>query len=238
MIEKTGTDIISKIISPALRLWLKSQVEEIETLELKITVDDGQILKGYIPQVYLATNRAIYQGLHLREIELKAENIKINLGQIIRGKALRLLEPVPVFGQLLLNATDLQASLISPLLSSGLTDLLCSLLEKSGIQEAYSLLRLYQISWQNITIDQEKFTINGTFKKSDHYTYFINIRSGLSLSSPQKLNLNPIYIEGLPEDLTIDRNQIEIDLGDLVEISQLSLGKGELSCIGQLIVKS
>jgi hypothetical protein len=235
---KTGTDIISRVLSPAIRLWLRSQVEEIESLDLKISGGDRQILSGYIPQISLATNRAIYQGLHLRQIELQAENIKINLGQIIRGKPLRLLEPIPVSGQLLLDETDLQASVISPLLSQGLTELVFALLEKSGISEPETQLESYQINWENIELSHEKFNLTGNLTHPNNNQTFLNISSGLALINPQKLYLNPITIEGLPEHLEININQLEIDLGDHVEIAELNLTKGQLSCIGQMIIQS
>jgi LmeA-like phospholipid-binding len=238
MITKSGSDIISKVLSPAICLWLRSQVEEIETLDLKISGGDRQILRGYIPQVSFATNKAIYQGIHLKQIELQAENIKINLGQILRGKPLRLLEPVPVSGQLLLDEVDLQASVISPLLSSGLTELVFALLEKSGIETPETELKSYQIKWENIEIHQEKFSLSGNLTDSNNNSKPLNIYSGLTLINPQKLHLNPIIIEGLPDHLEIKINELEIDLGDHVEIKELNLIKGQLSCMGQLIVQS
>jgi hypothetical protein len=238
MSTKIGTDIISKVLSPAIRVWLRSQVEEIETLDLKITGGDRQILSGYIPQIFLATNRAVYQGLHLRQIELQAENIYLNLGQIMRGKPLRLIEPVPVSGQLLLDEVDLQASVISPLLGSGLTELVFILLEKSGIQEPQTHLQSYKINWENIEINPEKFSLTGKLTDENNNSNPLNINSGLSLINSQKLHLSPIIIEGLPAHLEININEIEIDLGDHVEIAELNLSEGQISCIGQLIVRS
>ncbi len=238
MSTKSGTDIISKVLSPAICLWLRSQVEEIETLDLQINGGDRQILRGYIPQVFLATNKAIYQGLHLKHIELQAENIKINLGQIIRGKPLRLLEPVPISGQLRLDESDLQASVISPLLSGGLTELVFALLEKSGIETPQKELESSQIKWKNIEIKPKKFILTGNFTDVNNNINPLNIYSGLTLINPQKLHLNPIIIEGLPDHLEIKINELEIDLGNHVEIKELNLIEGQLSCIGQMIVQS
>ena len=56
--------MISKILSPALKLWLRTQVEQIENLEVKISSGNRQIVKGYIPSVFIASDCAVYQGLH------------------------------------------------------------------------------------------------------------------------------------------------------------------------------
>ena len=116
--------IISKILSPAVWLWLRSQVEQVSNLEVKISGSDRQILTGYIPRVFMCARHVVYQGLHLSQVQLVGENILTNLGQVLRGKPLQLLEPVPVSGELLLKESDLNASLQSPLLANALNDLL------------------------------------------------------------------------------------------------------------------
>ena len=80
------SNLISKILSPALRLWLRSQVEQAEELEIQIQGQDRQILRGYVPEVSLQTRRAIYQGLRLGQVLLQGENIHINIGQVVKGK--------------------------------------------------------------------------------------------------------------------------------------------------------
>ena len=106
-----STDLISKVLSPALRLWLRSQVESVAELNFSIQGKDRQILTGYIPSISLNSSRAVYQGLHLGEVELLGENIRINIGQVLKGKPLQLLEPIQVTGQVRLDQADLEASL-------------------------------------------------------------------------------------------------------------------------------
>jgi hypothetical protein len=123
-----GSRIISRLLPPAIRLWLHSQIDHIEGLEFAIDGKDRQILGGYLPGVNLFARQAIYRGLHISQAQLSATDIRVNLPQVLRGKALRLLQPFPVAGQVAMLAEDLQASLQSPLLGQGLRDVLAQLL--------------------------------------------------------------------------------------------------------------
>ncbi len=67
---------------PAVRLFLRTQVEQIEDLEMQLQGHDRQILRGYIPGVFLAVGKAIYQGLHLGKAQLRGE-IVASLSPII-----------------------------------------------------------------------------------------------------------------------------------------------------------
>ena len=89
-----NSKLISKLLSSAVKLYLRSQVTQVEDLQVKISGKNKQILKGYIPQVFLSCDRAIYQGLNLSQIELNGLDIAINLPEVIKKKPLRLLEPI------------------------------------------------------------------------------------------------------------------------------------------------
>ncbi|MEN9869231.1 MAG: hypothetical protein RLZZ171_214, partial [Cyanobacteriota bacterium] len=115
--------MIAKLLSSAVKLYLRSQVEAVEALQVKILGKSKQILQGYIPQVLLSCDRAVYQGLHLSQVQLNGRDIAVNLPEVIKRQPLKLLEAVFVEIQLRLDAHDLQASLDSALLQSGLSDL-------------------------------------------------------------------------------------------------------------------
>jgi LmeA-like phospholipid-binding len=231
---KTKTEIISKILSPALQLWLRSQVEHIEELEIKISGGNRDILRGYIPSVFLTTSRAIYQGLHLGQVEVKGENIKINLGQVMRGKPLRLLEPVFVSGKVLLEETHANASFTSPLLSGALTDLLVTLLEASGIANPIEILEAYQVSWEEVNLHIDRFILKGTLQDQQENLSPVVIRSGIALANSQTLRLHPFEIEAGLKFLNVSLNELEFDLGSEVEVEELSLLPGQLNCSGRL----
>ncbi|PSN75880.1 hypothetical protein C8B47_30265, partial [filamentous cyanobacterium CCP4] len=136
-----GSRIISRLLPPAIRLWLHSQLDHIEGLEFAIDGKDRQILGGYLPKVTLAAHQAVYQGLHVSQVAVSAADIRVNLPQVLRGKALRLLQPFPVDGQVSVLADDLRASLQSDLLGQGLRDVLRQLLAGAVTQQQVPLDR-------------------------------------------------------------------------------------------------
>jgi hypothetical protein len=124
-----GSRLISRLLPPAIRLWLHTQLDHLEGLDFRLEGGDRQILSGYVPQVRLAAQAAVYQGLQVSQVTVAASEIRINLGQVLRGKPLRLLQPFPVAGQICLSKDDLRASLLAPLLAQGLEDVLHRLMQ-------------------------------------------------------------------------------------------------------------
>jgi hypothetical protein len=230
------SQIISKVLSPAVQLWLRSQVEEVESLQFKIIGGDRQILSGHIPTVSVAASRAIYQGLHLSQLQLEGSSIRVNLGQILKGKPLRLLEPVPVAGQLLLQDSDLQASLQAPLLSTAVTEFLSTLLQSNQITNLVADLKEQQISWQQVNIAQDQLTLFGTLTDAVQQTTPIVIRAGLQLATPQVLKLNPFQIQISPTASPFNFDGFQVDLGSDVDLQEIALTPGQLLCRGRLTV--
>ncbi len=228
--------IISKILSPAIQMWLRSQVEQVESLQFKIVGGDRQILSGYIPKVSIAASRAVYQGLHLSQLQLEGTDIQVNLGQVIKGKPLRLLEPIPVAGQLLLQEQDLQTSLQAPLLSTALTELLSTFLTTNKIIDSANDLKEQQISWQQVNIDEGQLKLFGTLVHATGQTIPVVICAGLQLATPQVLRLNPLQIQLSPTSPSFNLDGFEIDLGSEVNLQELALTAGQLMCRGRLNV--
>ena len=235
---KKTSRIISKVLSPAAKVWLLGLVSSVQELSVKIEGSDRQILKGYIPKVFLAATGAVYQDLHLSDLRFTGENIRINLGQVLKGKPLQLLEPISVSGNLVETEADLQMSLSSSLLSTALTDLLGTLLEAAGTPNANATLKSYIIEWQSVTIGQanasDQITLTGTLTDPTGKIAPAIVRTGLQLASPYQLKLFPLHLE-VP-DPTGDITEFLIDLGTDVKIEQLAIAPGQLTCQGQLKV--
>lgn len=228
--------IISKVLSPAVQLWLRSQVEQVETLQFKITGGDRQILSGHIPKVSITASRAVYKGLHLSQLELEGTGIRVNLSQVIKGKPLRLLEPIPVEGQIGILASDLAASLQAPMLSNAVSEFLSTLLKSDGITTLADDLKDRQISWQKVDIEEGQLTVFGTLTDALLQTTPVVIRAGLELANPQILRLNPLQIQLLPTSAPLILDNFQVDLGSQVNLQELALTPGQLLCRGRLTV--
>jgi hypothetical protein len=227
--------MIDKLLTKAIPFWLRTQAEAVEELKMEILGGDRKLLSGNIPQVSLSCSRAIYQGIHLRHIDITAKNIQINIGQVAKGKPLRLLEPVPITGNIVITAEDLGNSVESILLNQAFSDFLAAIWENVD-RPLEACLTNYAIEWQEIQLQTDKFVLRGTIEPTTGQICPIVLRSGLELSDHHTLHLSPLQIEAAPliENLTIQ--DFSVDLGDRVSIKELSLTEACLTCVGGLEV--
>ena len=219
---------ISQLLSPALKLFLRSQVERVSHLEVKISGSDRSFLKGNIPGVSISASQAVYQGLHIAQIQLVGEDIRTNLRSILKGEPLRLVEPVIVSGELLLEETGLNASLHSTLLSNALTELLHMLIPASQPLKG-------EVSWDKISVTPEQLILSGTLTSSSITTGLL-LRCGLQLLSSHELQLTQPQLQISPDVRLQKLENFPIDLGSQVDLQELTLHPGELVCRGSITV--
>ncbi|MGY6529533.1 MAG: LmeA family phospholipid-binding protein [Cyanobacterium sp.] len=233
------SEIISRFLAPAVKLWIRSQVESITQLDIIIDAGDKQILSGKINQINLTAKEANYQGIFINYASVFTENIAVNLGGILRGKPLKLLQPIFVAGNVITTNEELKKSLQSSLLIQGLTDMLKILLENEGIKNGEEIISKYQINWNDIIIDIQKIIIKGelidTINKSSS---LLSIISNIDVKDEQKLMLTNLQIEGMKELNNIPINDLTIDLGNDVSLSELTVSPQELHCVGKIKVVS
>lgn len=235
---KHKSEIISRFLTPALKFWVRSQLKDIETLNIEIHAEDGKILRGKIETVFLQAEKANYQGIHINHARVKTEEIAVNLGGILRGKPLKLLHPILAEAELKLQKNDLQKSLKSKLLTQGLIDLLALLLENKSLKNPHQILEKYDFNWQDISLFKDKFILTGIRDNKKGEKKTIIITAGLSLKNDHTLLFNPLEIQGLfsSEIMTID--SFEVDLGREVAMASLRLNEQELSCQGKIKIVS
>ncbi|MCU0515952.1 MAG: DUF2993 domain-containing protein [Oscillatoria sp. Prado101] len=226
--------LLSKVLSPAVRLWLLSQVERIEDLQVKIEGRDRQLLQGAIPSVSLSAKGAVYQGLHLSQLLLTATGIGINIGQVLKGKPLGLLSPMPVAGELLLREADLNASLSAPLLSIALIEFLCQNLPPAS---AFGKMAALPITLQNpqIRIDSGQLTLSGILVSATGTELPFVFNTGLSGANRELQFVRPQFQTppGVPAPQLDD---LKLDLGSEVDIQELTLSQSQLVCRGSITV--
>lgn len=210
-----------------MQIWLRSQVEQVSNLEVKISGSDRQILNGYIPRIFISAHHVVYQGLYLSRVQLVGENILTNFRQVLLGKPLRLLEPVPVSAELLLKESDLNASLHSSLLANALTDLLKTLLPTNYPRDG--------LSCHKLAINSDQLIINATLASAPSKSIPVVINTSLQLASCHELQLRPqiqTHIKFPFEDI----DGFKLDLGSEVDIQEITLSSGQLLCRGRINV--
>lgn len=235
--------LIARVLAPAVQLWLRSQLTQVEDLQVKIEAGDRQLLSGSIRQVTLSARKAVYQGLHLSQIHLIANAIRVNLGQMLRGKPFQLMEPIPVEGELLLQQEDLNASLQAPLLANAVLEFLVALLKSDNATDlAPEALVPQELNLQNpkIVIEADQLLLSVTLLSQSGDTTAIVLRTGLALASPQVLHLvKPQWLPHLQAKRGFalhDLDGMKFDLGAETWLQELTLSGGQILCRGKLLV--
>ncbi|MGC9504465.1 LmeA family phospholipid-binding protein [Baaleninema sp.] len=217
-LQKPSKSSVGNAIAAALRLWLRSQVETVDRLEIDLNGRNRDILSGYVPQVSISARRAVYQGLHLSHIDLCGDRIRVNLWQILKGKPLRLLEPVPVSVRLHLRDRDLTRSLASPLLQTPVQELFQSVLPDA-----------VDFSTAEVRFDRSSLILSASTPQPFTLTTEIRVAENnqLQFLTPQ-----------LETDSLQDFPTITVPFDSQVQLDELALDRGKLSISGRLTVRS
>ncbi|NJL86948.1 MAG: DUF2993 domain-containing protein [Leptolyngbyaceae cyanobacterium SM1_1_3] len=239
----SGSRLIGRVLSPALWLWLRTQVEHSEDLQFEIISSDRRLLQGWVSQVNLLARTAVYRGLRLSQVQLAATHIRINLGQVVRGKSLRLLEPFLISGQVRLSASDIKASLQTVTMSEALQNFLVKicLSDRTSSLLSDKVKAIAQVPPTQLTgsgyLRGDVLTICLSDRQTQAHLILstrLQIEQGrlLTLLQPQMLD-NPAAIAGTP--LT-ELHGLQVDLGADVEIQTLEFRDGQLLCQGSVKV--
>jgi hypothetical protein len=247
-----GSRLIGRILPAAVRLWLRSQVEQISDLSIRLAGRDRQIIGGYLPSVELSAERAIYRGIYLTQAQLSAQDIRINVGQVIRGQPLRLLKAFSVLGKVTLSAEDLNASLASVLLIEGLRDFWRQLTQDQALAQSviahYGLLPLQaDLILHNAQIGLGEQCLALSFypqAQGQTADQPVILGTGLDLVGGDRLQLTaPRWLASLAdldqpnEGVPIDALEgFQWDLGKDTQLTQLVLQPEQLACTGQIRV--
>jgi hypothetical protein len=168
---------------------------------------------------------------------LRGENIRINIGQVIKGKPLKLLEPIRVSGELQISQSHLQASLTSTLLASAFAELLVALLTEQGVENPQEQLQDYTFLWQAIALEHQSFQLKGEVQDPQGQSHDLLVQARLQLASPKTLHLEDITLLGLPAIANQNLERLTVDLGEDVDLESLDLNNGELFCLGRVLIR-
>lgn len=232
--------IISSVLTPAVRLWLRSQLEQVEDLQLTITASDRQIFSGEIQQVTASACRAVYQGLHFSQASVVGTGIQTNLRQVLRGKAFRLLTAFPVNAEVQLSEADLNASLQAPLLANAVLELLLNLLKADipAVQAlaAYSPNTL-RLENARITLATNQLTLSADVVTAHDRRLPIAIQTGLQVEQGNLLKFDrPHWLENGDFHPLEALNGFTISLGSEVDLQTLRIETDQLVCQGRIMV--
>lgn len=255
--------LIARVLTPAIKWWLRSQLDHIDDLQLQIDSGNRELLSGAIPKVFLSAAQAVYQGIHLSRAQVIAENINTNLRQVLRGKAIRLLEPLPIQLDAALTAADLAASTDSALFQQAMQLGLVPLIEKQlsaasewpfpqwqpGPPEPDITLSALRIElscdgrWRSLSkghrpVGDHRLRIQAQVQHPwTRQSQAIVLETGLALVSPHELRLDQPQGFYPPEAQPIPLTQLSdfgFDLGPDVRLTLLQITETAILCQGHI----
>ncbi|TVR14028.1 MAG: DUF2993 domain-containing protein [Phormidium sp. GEM2.Bin31] len=211
---------LSSLLSGAVRLWLRSQVEQAQTLKIEFSGKNRQLLRGEIPSIEVEAAGVIYQGLHLGQVLLQAGAVRLNLKQLLKGEPLRLLQPVPVQINLTIHEQDLTASLASPLL-------------QEATREVFQGILPNAMDWSGVTIQLRGDRLHLLTPQGLHLTTHLAIPP--QDDTPQ-IQLQDIQVQRDGHDSIQTFPSRDIPLDATVSIEDLTCHDGLLHLSGSLQV--
>jgi len=99
---------ILQLIAAGLQVWIRSQCEAVQSLELQLHGAALQLLRGQLQGVSLSSQRVVYRGVAIESVNLRSEAIQVKLAALIRSKAVELGHPFIVRGQVAFSAGGLR----------------------------------------------------------------------------------------------------------------------------------
>ena len=106
-------DPLLKVLSGALRLWIRSQCDSLASLELELIGSSWSLLRGRLDGVSLKARDACFQGLPLQSVNLSSGPIAVDMKLLSPGQMLALQQPFQVAGEVSFNGSQLNSALLS-----------------------------------------------------------------------------------------------------------------------------
>ena len=110
----TSSGPLLQLIAAGVQLWIRSQCDGAETLDLQLHGSALQLLRGEVQGLSLLARRVVYQDLHIEQVQLHCGALRIRVGQLLRGHAFQLEHPLQLRGQVAFTAPGLSVSLARP----------------------------------------------------------------------------------------------------------------------------
>jgi Protein of unknown function (DUF2993). len=248
LIQTGRKPLIGSLLSTAIRLWLRSQVDKIDHLDLNIEGSNRSLLSGEIPAVSVWCENAIYRGLHLTQVQLQGSDIRFNFSQVLKGQALHLLEPFFVTGNLNLNQSDLNISLQAPILEQALNEFVLSLF-RSMTETALTsssdpkpeadqswVKSVQQIQNPEITLETDDLILDAKLLFESGELLSFQLKTGLEIANFRELMFVQPQVQIYDINTELHLDHYIIDLGSDIKIQNLILSQGLLEIQAMLKV--
>ncbi|MEA5466142.1 LmeA family phospholipid-binding protein [Leptothoe sp. PORK10 BA2] len=246
-----GSRLISRVLPVAVKFWLQTQLDDIGDLSFEIQATDRQVLTGQIPGLALSAQGAVYKGARITAVNMQARDIQINIGQVLRGKPLRLKQAFPIQGQVVFAGEDLAVSSTASVLADGLLDFWQTLLAKADVAaEVAAHYGPHTMAWQDLTQYQSKMETAGSGlrlhlisqgeqQNAPQTPTELCLQGKIAIDQGQILQLTTAHW-GLPSGDWVPSEALRgfsWNLGEHIDVQSLAIENDRLSCQCAIMVQ-
>ncbi len=224
------------LLNPLVQYWVRSQVQQVDNLQVNIQGADRDVLNGQIQNLQLSGNNVIYQGMSARSIQLTGNDIHLDTASAYQGKGLHLLQPVRAKAIVSLSEQDVNAYLASPELQAKLRGLNVPLPSLMGGSETPMAL---DITKPSVVLQKDRLQLNATLQVQKGEPAPIRITTGVTTANLHQLKLvDPRLVDdkdtkGVPIDLLTN---LLIPIGQQLEVRKVSIRPGFLDLEGDFVI--
>jgi hypothetical protein len=105
---------VLQLLASGLQFWIRQQCQAVESLELQLHGSSLGLLRGRLDGVSLVARGVVFSSLEIERVELRSDAIEMQVGNLLRGKAVQLEHPFNIEGTVAFSAGGLGRSLCTP----------------------------------------------------------------------------------------------------------------------------
>ena len=105
---------VLQLLASGLQLWIRQQCEALESLELQLHGSSLGLLRGRLEGVSLVARRVVFSSLEFEMVELRSDAIQLQVGNLLRGRAVQLDHPFQISGYVAFSGAGLSRSMCTP----------------------------------------------------------------------------------------------------------------------------
>ena len=104
---------VLQILASGLQFWIRQQCEAVDSLELQLHGSSLGLLRGRLDGVSLVARRVVFSNLEIEMVELRSGAIQVQVGNLLRGRAVQLDHPFHIEGYAAFSGPGLSRSFCS-----------------------------------------------------------------------------------------------------------------------------
>jgi hypothetical protein len=226
------SQMFSNLFSPLLQAWVRSQVQQVDDLQVNVIGPDAAVMNGQISRVEISGRNLVYQGISARSLSLRGSDIRLDTRQ-----GLRLTKAVRADIALSLSEDDINKYLASPAFQEQTKNWKIKLPGSLGGTDQEVPIDL---SNARARVLRNQLEINATVRLGQGEPAPLRIVSGIEIANPHQLRLvDPRLVSDDGSSAPIDAlKNTPILLGKDLEMRRVNLVPGMVFLEGSFQIQA